>query len=60
MPNFGFYAGRYQSEQTKKKPRSFIRERFQNSIKGFVDAGVPQVHICLVGRPGEYSQERAP
>jgi hypothetical protein len=47
---------RYEAKQTEEEFRSLVREGLQNPIKGFVDTGVPGVHIGLVGIQGGYSQ----
>src|ERR1035441_9876830 len=54
--DIGFYPSGYEAEQTEEKHRSFVRERLQNPVKRFVDAGVPEVHTCLVGIHGGCSQ----
>src|ERR1017187_959265 len=56
--DIGFYPSGYEAEQTEEKRRSFVRKGLQNPVKGFVDAGVPEVHTSLVGIRGGYSHEK--
>jgi len=53
--DIGLYPGGHEAEQSEEEHWGFIGEGFQNPVKGFVDASVPGLHICIVGIFGGYS-----